>query len=150
MQENTTQPQKEFPKLTGRKAIAFQMKFDGETYQKISEATNLSSNYIAKVFYKGGAWREHYDWWEEIEVKEIERVGRLRIKKRIAEALTVQETMLVMVKSNPKEAARAARDLLDRAGLKAPEKIEVTDADDKAEKMAKWFEGKSQTENKNE
>lgn len=145
-----TKIQKEYPRLTGKKAVVFQMKFDGEIYKVISEKTGYSEGYIKRVFSKGGAWKEHYDWWEELLIKDIERDGRIRIKKRIAEALTVQETMLLMVKSNPKEASRAARDLLDRAGLKAPEKIELTDADDKAEKMAKWFDGKSQEENKNE
>ncbi len=145
-----TKTQKEYPRLTGRKATSFQMKFDGETYKTIAEETGYSESYLGKVFRKEGAWKEHYDWWEDQLVKDIERDGRIRIKKRIAEALTVQETMLLMVKTNPKEASRAARDLLDRAGLKAPEKIELTDADDKAEKMAKWFDGKSQEESKNE
>lgn len=148
MEETTIK--KEFPRLTGRKAVVFQMKFDGEIYKVIAEKTGYSEAYIHKVFSKGGLWKEHYDWWEDQLVKDIERDGRIRIKKCIVEALIVQETMLSMLNRNPKEAARAARDLLDRAGLKAPEKIELTDADDKAEKMAKWFEGKSLEENKNE
>lgn len=148
MEETTTKI--EYPRLTGRKAVAFQMKFDGETHKTIAEATSYSENYINNVFRKDGVWREHYNWWEDQLVKEIERDGRIRIKKCIVEALIVQETMLAMLNRNPKEAARAARDLLDRAGLKAPEKIELTDADDKAEKMAKWFDGKSKEESKNE
>lgn len=147
----TEQTQPTFPPLNGKKLLAFEMKFDGDTYQNIAEKTGYSQAYLGKCFKREGKWRAHYDDYEAKRVDEIEKEGRIRIKKRIAEALTVQETLLTMIKTNPREAGKAARDLLDRGGLKAPEKIEVTDPDDHAEKITKWFENKAKTsDNKNE
>lgn len=145
------QPEQAFPNLTGKKLMVFEMKFDGETYQNISAKSGYSELYLRKVFKREGKWREHYDHWEQERITDIEKEGRARIKKRIAEALTVQETMLTLIRTNPKEAARAARDLLDRAGLKAPEKIEVSDPEDHAERITEWFENRKQNnDNKDE
>lgn len=130
----------QFPRLNRKKQKVFDLKFDGETYQKICDETGYSVGHLRKMLMKNGKWRAHYDWWEGQRLDEIEREGRQRIKKRISEALTVMEHNLTIVATNPREAGRAARDILDRAGLKAPEKIEITDADDKAEKMLKVLE----------
>lgn len=140
----------EFPPLNGKKLLAFELKFDRVNYKEIAEKTGYTENYIHRAFRTTGSWIEHYSWWREQRVNEIEKDGRLRIKQRIEEALTVQETMLTLIKSNPKEAARAARDLLDRAGLKAPEKVEVTSPIDQAEAITKWFEGKNKVVKKEE
>lgn len=129
-----------FPALNGKKHKVFELKFEGETYKKIAEETGYSEHYLKKCFKHEGKWRQHYDYWEEQRLEDIEQDGRKRIKKRIAESLTVQETLLTLVGTNPREAGKAARDLLDRAGLKAPEKIEITDPDDKAEKVMKAME----------
>jgi hypothetical protein len=132
-----------FPPLTGRMLKAFTMKFDGQSYKEISIEIHWTEGHIRNLFSKGGRWHDHFKAWEEERIKEIEAEGRARIKKRITEAMTVQETVLTMVKSNPREAARAARDLLDRAGLKAPEKIEVSDPADQADAIMKWIENKN-------
>lgn len=153
MEQKTTDKQQEivFPKLNGKKQMAFELKFDGETYQNISQKTGYSESWIKKCFAREGKWYDHYEHWEAGRIADIEKEGRARIKKRIAEALTVQETMLTLIRTNPKEAARAARDLLDRAGLKAPEKIEVSDPEDHAERITEWFENRKQNnDNKDE
>lgn len=137
--ENITD-QKQYPRLNGKRLKAFELKFDGETYQVISQQTGWSESWLRQVFMKEGKWRAQYDDWEDKRIEEIEAEGRKRIKKRISESLTVLEHNLTIVANNPREAARAARDLLDRAGLKAPEKIEITDPDDKAEKIMKALE----------
>lgn len=147
-QTPTKQPEQTFQKLNGKKQIAFEMKFDGDTYQNISEKTGYSHSWIKKCFSREGKWYDHYTHWEQERIDEIEREGRARIKKRISEAITVQETMLTMLNSHPKEAARAARDLLDRAGLKAPEKIEVSDPEDHAERITEYFENKKKLKEK--
>lgn len=139
---------KKYPRLTGRKLKAFQMKFDGVLYKEIANAIHCSVYNVDRLFCKNGPWYEHYRHWEEERCKDIEYEARVRIKKRINEAMTVQEILLTMLKSNPREAAKAARDILDRAGLKAPEKIEVTDPEDKAEKITQWFEKKKDQEKK--
>lgn len=129
--------------MRNKLAQVFQLEFEGSTRREIAEATGISENTLNIYLAKNGKWRPTYDSWRNEVLGEIESEARLRIKKRINEALTVQEILLTQIKSNPKEAGRAARDLLDRAGMTAPRIQARISVDDKAEKITKIFEARN-------
>lgn len=137
--------QKPTVKRTKRKLLVYQAHFDGQTYQQIAqlEGVNYDAGYLANMLAPTGKWYNDYLLWASDKTDAIEKEVRIRIKKRMDEAMVVQEYMLTLAKTNPKEAARAARDLLDRGGLKAPEKVEVTNPYDHAEQLAQWIEGRN-------
>lgn len=137
-----------FPKLKGKQLIAFEMRFDGATHGEIATAINLSESWIRKCFARAGKWYDHYDFWEQERINDLEDFTKRRIKKNIKKAMEVQEEMLKLGAKDPKHASRAARDILDRAGFKAPEKIELGDPISKAEEITKWFENRGKLQKK--
>lgn len=139
-------------KRTRRRLLVYQSLFDGQTFQQIAqlEGVNYNEHYLRTVMGPSGKWYSDYLLWATDQTDAIEKGVRIRIKKRMDESMTVQEYMLTLAKTNPKEAARAARDLLDRGGLKAPEKVEVTNPYDHAEQLAQWVEGRNKPKQPNE
>lgn len=126
--------------MKNRLAQVFQMEFEGYNRREIAAVTGISENTLNIYLAKNGKWRLEYDFWRVEILGEIEKEARLRIKKRINEALTVQEILLTQIKSNPREAGRAARDILDRAGMVSPRIRTKISVDDKAEKITRIFE----------
>lgn len=126
--------------MKNKLAVVFQMEFEGYTRREIAESTGISEHTLNVYLAKNGKWRSKYDSFRVELLGEIENEARLRIKKRINEALTVQEILLTQIKSNPKEAGCAARDLLDRAGMIAPRIQTKVSVDDNAEKITRIFE----------
>lgn len=137
-----------FPKLKGKQAVAFQMRFDGAHYQEIADAIGLSERWTRILFCKTGKWHDHYDFWEQEKINDLEEETKRRIKKNIKKAMKVQEEILDLGVKDAKHAGRAARDILDRAGFKAPEKIELGDPISKAEEITKWFENRGKLQRK--
>lgn len=129
--------------MKNKLAAVFQMEFEGYTRREIAESTGISEHTLNIYLAKNGKWRSEYDAFRVELLGEIEKEARLRIKKRINEALTVQEILLTQIKSNPREAGRAARDILDRAGMVSPRIQTMISVDDKAEKITRIFETRS-------
>lgn len=125
-----------------RKLMAFQMKFRGSTYDQISQITKYTVQYLESVFWRGGKWFEEYTSWRTYQLEIInERFvdmfiaqatdanqqivniarGTLTVKKILPDG----QEMIKEVPLKGAEVLKAAQDILDRAGFKAPEKLEV-------------------------
>jgi len=125
-----------------RKLMAFQMKFRGSTYEQISQATGYSVQYLENVFWRGGKWSDEYISWRTYQ---LEIINERFLDMFIAQAtdanqqiVNIARGVLTIRKLNPdgteaikevplkgSEVLKAAQDILDRAGFKAPEKLEV-------------------------
>lgn len=132
-------------KRTRRRLQIYNALFDGKTFQEIADLEGVGYNvhYLRTVLGPSGRWYPDYMLWANDKADIIERESRIRIRKRLSESLTVLEYALTQVKGDLRTAVKAANSLLDRGGLKAPEKIEVSNPYDQAERLAQWIEGKN-------
>lgn len=126
--------------MKNKVALIFQMEFEGYTRKEIASSSGFSENTLNIYLAKNGKWRAAYDSWSNELLGDIMKEARLRLKKRVSDALTVQEYLLTQIKSNPREAGRAARDLLDRVGMVAPKIKTELSFEDRAEKITRIFE----------
>jgi hypothetical protein len=134
-----------------KKFSVFQLEFEGRKRQEMASITGISEHTLNIYMAKNGKWRPEYEIWTKEVLGDIEKETRLRIMKRVREALTVQEILLTMIKTNPGEAGRAARDILDRAGLITPKSGKALESpDDKAEAITKFFENRAANNFKDE
>lgn len=139
----TDEEQKPKVKRTRKKLTAYEMLFEGRTYKELSEVTGWDEGYLKNCLGPSGKWYPDYMLWANDKADAIEREVRLRLKKRLNESMTVLEHALTLVKTDPRTAVKAANSILDRGGLKAPEKVEITNPYDQAEKLAQWIENKN-------
>ena len=138
------------PIKRNRKRLAiYEMMFEGKTFAEISTASGYNNSYLRTKLGPGGKWYPDYMQWANDVAEIVEKETRLRMRKRLNEAMTVLEVALTLVKSDPRTAVKAANSILDRGGLKAPEKIEVTNPYDQAERLARWIEEKNKPKQPN-
>ena len=139
---NDTQ-EKKIVRRNQKRIMIYEMLFEGRNYEEISQVCGYSKIHLKRSLGPSGKWYADYMEWATDKTDAIEKDVRLRIKKRMNEAMVVLEYALTIAKSDPRTAVKAARDLLDRGGLKAPEKVEITNPYDQAEKLAQWMENKN-------
>lgn len=133
----------------------FRLRFKGHTYDQIESLINgrYKSRTMELYFYKGGKWHDAYDTWREFQITQIkDQINDMFIAQAIEAnqqiinisrgqlyikipGKTPEEDQLLPLSLKGDTVLRASQDILDRAGFKAPEKVEVSDPDDKAEKM---------------
>jgi len=142
MKQNDT-PEKKIVRRNQKRILIYEMLFEGRNFKEIAEASGFSDTHLRRCLGPSGKWYADYMEWATDKTDAIEKDVRLRIKKRMNEAMVVLEYALTIAKSDPRTAVKAARDLLDRGGLKAPEKVEITSPYDQAEKLAQWMENKN-------
>jgi len=120
---------------------AFLLKYEGNTYEEISEA--LSGRWkpgtLAVYFSKGKKWHDAYVKFESEQSKAIVNEARTVMKRNAVNAAKVQVILLNLVKQDPKVALQAAKDILDRAGLK-PVDVVVTPPESKVKEITDWFQ----------
>lgn len=127
-------------KRTRKWLLAYQLKFNGETYKAIAEQTGIAVPTLEKnLGFSGKRYGDYSEWCDE-QIKYIKKEAIQRNSKRINEAMTVYEVALTMVTKRPDVALRAAGDIIRRAGLEPPKRIQVDDPQDKSEEIAKYFE----------
>ena len=127
-------------KRTRKWLLAYQLKFEGQTYRAISEQTAIAIPTLEKnLSFSGKRYTDYSEWCEE-QIKFIKKEAQQRNAKRVNEAMTVYEVALTMVQKRPDVALRAASDVIRRAGLEPPKRIQVDDPQDKSEEIAKYFE----------
>ena len=146
----TTEETKPPVRRNKRKLNAYEMLFEGRTYKEIAEATGWSEGHLRNYLGPSGKWYGDYMLWANDKADAIEKEVRLRIKKRTNEAMTVLEYALTITKSDPRTAVKAANSILDRGGFKAPEKVEISNPYDQAERLANWIEEKNKPKQPNE
>lgn len=142
------------------KLLAFDMRFKGHNYAEISAATKFTVYTLQSYFYKNGDWYEEYQSWSK---DRIDDINDQMTKMFVAQAVEANQMIVNLahgyctiqvegpdgkkhrVPMDVKDSTtlRAAQDILDRAGYKTVDKVEVLDPNSKAEEIAKWFEGKS-------
>lgn len=140
-----------------RKLKCFWLKFKGHSYAQISEATGYAVRTLEINFWKQGKWYQDYIAWRKYQVEELnDQINNMFL----AQSLEAQQQItniakgvlyvsipgpdgkqtLVPLGLKGDTVLRAAQDILDRAGFKPKEKVEVTDPDDHADKLFDWFQ----------
>lgn len=147
-------------KYTGRqskKLLAFTMRFDGHSYAEIEQESGYSVYYLQNCFYRGGRWFEEYQEWAKARVEDInDQVGRVfsaQALEAMQQVVNISKgycTVLTIGPDGKKTRTPiavkdfvildAAQDILDRAGFKPPDKVEVDTPEDKAEQITRQFE----------
>lgn len=163
MDSNTEQPKPEAKKVVkhnrnvSRKLLAFTMRFDGHSYKEIEQETGYTVYTLEAYFYKGGRWYEEYQTWAQARVADInDQVGRmfsaqaLEAMQQITNISRGYCTVMIVGADGTKQRIpitvkdsvilTAAQDILNRAGFKPTEKVEVDTPEDKAEQITRWFE----------
>lgn len=128
---------------TRKRLAIYELLFSGKTFHEIADASTYNEHYLRTVLGPSGKWYPDYMLWANEQAEIIERSARVRMRQRLTEAMTVLEYALTIVKTDPRTAVKAANSILDRGGLKAPEKIEVTNPYDQAERLAQWIENRN-------
>lgn len=141
----------------GKKLEAFSLKFQGFTYPEISKETGYSIYTLEQNFYKKGKWHKSYRKWAKQRVDDItsgvndalvaqaiaafQRMVNLSVGKfTVAIERPDGKKILAPIIVKDKTIFSANKDILDRAGFKPAEKIEVETPEDKAEDITKEFE----------
>lgn len=131
--------------INTRQLKAFEMKFKGHTYQQIHNETGYTVKTLETYFWNQGRWYDQYQSWRAYQIEIIqERFADMFIAQatdanqqvvNIAKGVLVSKTLnqdgTEKVKEIPLKGdvvLRAAQDIMDRAGFKAPEKLEVKSA----------------------
>lgn len=104
---------------------AFEMKFDGKSYEEIANETKYKYNYIMKQFSIAGTWLPYYDKYREEITEQIIKDTRFKYKKHMDKASDVMIATMAFLKSDPRVAQEAAKDILDRGGMKPVQEISV-------------------------
>lgn len=132
-----------------RKLLAFELKFKGNTYEQIEAATGYSVKYLENKFYKNGLWYEEYQSWRAYQLELIqERFTDMFIAQatqanqqvvNIASGVLSRpikdaegNVTMIPVPLTGKTILSAAKDILDRAGFRPAEKVEVKNPEDTA------------------
>lgn len=134
--------------MTKRQATAFSLRLEGYTYAQIAEKTAWSEFSLRKYFSPKGKWYQKYETWREDAIKFIETETRIRLKRNLDHAITVLEYALTLAKTNPAVALRAAEKIMDLNGFtpyNAEDVRKTQPLEDRAEKLAQWFEHKNKT-----
>ena len=133
---------------TKRKLLVYEMKFNGNTYSEISAATGYTLGTLRHCMQPGmGKWYKDFRVWVDEQRKILEDEARDRIRKNIDDSLTVLLKAVADFKNRPVLAVAAAKDILDRAGLKEPDKILVENPpDDKMAQIHEWLQNKKKDE----
>lgn len=120
--------------------IAFQLKFEGHTYDQIANHEAMDKKYTAMTlevyFARGGYWYDDFQVWAKARIEDIEDSVK---KMLVANAQAATQTVINIQRGNlqgfSKLSLDAALDILDRSGFAAVKKVEVdTPAEDIAEK----------------
>lgn len=133
---------------TKRKLLVYEMKFNGNTYSEISAATGYSLHTVGNCMQPGtGKWYKDFRDWVDEQRKILEEEARDRIRKNIDGSLAVLLRAVTEFEKRPTLAVAAARDILDRAGLKEPDKILLENpSDDKMAQINDWLQKKKKDE----
>lgn len=143
-----------------RKIRIFQMRFEGYTYREISKTKGINMNEytLQGYFCSGGKWHEEYKEWVRQRIDDINEQMSSMFTAQAVEAMQkivnlskghasilVQsadgEAVRVPIKVGDRTMLDAAKDIVDRAGFKPPERIKFDNAaDDQAEDMMKALE----------
>ncbi len=137
---------------TKRRLLIYEAVFEGQTFHQISELQGVGYNYsyLREVLGPSGKWYPDYMLWANDKTDIMEREARMRVRKRLSEAMTVLEYALTAVKTDLRTAVKAANSILDRGGMKAPEKVEFTSPYDHIAEVAKWITEKNKPKPKDE
>lgn len=130
---------------TARRIRIYLYRYEGKTYAEISRMDGIgySAGHLENVLGPSGKWYQDYMLWANEMADVSEKEARLRVRKRLEQALTVLEIALTKHDSDLRTAVKAANSILDRGGLKAPEKILFENPYDQAERLAQWIENKN-------
>lgn len=148
-------------RYTGReskKLKCFHMRFDGYTYEEISKAIGYTVYTLQSYFCLGGKWHEEWIEWKKNMVDDInEQLSTMftaQATKAMQQIVNLSKghatiliegadgtTVRVPIKVGDRTMLDAAKDIVDRAGFKPPERIKFdSQADDEAEDMMKALE----------
>lgn len=138
------------------KIIAFEMRFYGHTYRQIAEKTKYTEGTLSNLFSVSGDWYEPFKEYVDRKKKEMKQQFDGSFIANSASALQAIVNIIhgvapleVVTLPDGKEVKRrielkdstilkAAQDVLDRAGFKAPEGNPDAPID-KADELTKWF-----------
>lgn len=103
-----------------REAVAFAL-WEGKTYSEVQQVFGLSSATIA-------AWKKEPEFAARLDELDDEVTGEARRLLRRAGTRAAAKVVDIMEFGTPRHTTRlaAAKDILDRVGLKAPEKHDIT------------------------
>jgi len=120
---------------------AFLLKYDGKTHKEISELLDgrWKPGTLDVYFTKGRKWHDAYVEFESEQSRLIVESARTVLKRNAKNAAEIQVILLGLVKQDPNVAQKAAKDILDRAGLK-PVDVIITPPESKANEITNWFQ----------
>jgi len=145
--ENKQENIKKTPRLRKRILQAFQGKYEGKKYEDIATETKYSIKTLYTNFQKNGVWYQLYLDYEKDLNDEIIRQAKEVLRKEGRTAATIMVAALAFIKSDPRLAVDAAKDVLDRVGLKPAQDINLKDrVEDVTEEMLTALEGKKTKE----
>lgn len=144
-------------KLNRKMVEAFHLKFDRVTVRRMSEITGYSISYLSKAFNPYGRWYDAYNEWKQEQLDIIKVQAEEKIKHSLDLATDVMLSFITPEKdgknnNHPKYIIAAAKDILDRGGLKAPEKLVIDDpkSESLADSITDMFAKKKHKEAENE
>lgn len=149
--------------ITEKKLTAFLMRFKGHTYEEIAKETEYNIYYLQRCFSKEGEWFEEYQTWAAERVDDFnDQIARaftaqalesfqqiINLSRGKAFLTAVDDTgkeVKIPLKVTDRTMLDASKDILDRAGFKPPDRLEVdeTPPEDVAERMLKAMEAAKQ------
>src|SRR3990172_5769881 len=134
--ENTTQPTTKTPRISKRILNVFQAKYESKKYEDIAKETGYSIKTLYSNFKKAGKWYLPYLNYEKELNDETVRKAKEVLRKDGTTAATIMVAALSYIKSDPRLAVEAAKDVLDRIGLKPAQDINLKDeSENVAEEM---------------
>lgn len=134
-------------RISKRILSVFQAKYEGKKYDDIAKETRYSVNTLYKNLQKSGKWYLPYlDYEKELNDEAVRKAKEI-LRKEASTAATIMVAALAFIKSDPRLAVDAAKDTLDRVGLKPAQDVNVKgQAEDVAEEMLTALEGKKTKE----
>lgn len=154
---------------TGReskKLRCFRMRFSGHTYAEIEADVGYTVHTLERYFCRGGKWYEEYQVWAKDRTDDInDQLSRMftaqalesmqqivNLSRGHATIMVVDENakpdenghqprVRIPIKVSDRTMLDAAKDIVDRAGFKPPDRIKFDgDAEDEAEDLLQQME----------
>lgn len=132
-------------KFNKHKMLAFELRFNGNTYQQIADHPDMEKQYSKNTleihFCKTGIWREEYEEWVNLRKDDInEQVTGMFVAQAQLASQVITNVLLDKNAMN-KDRLRAAEQILDRGGYAAIQRISnESETESMAEKILKGME----------
>ncbi len=160
-QDSHKKTTKKITPYTGKEEVkmkAFTLRFKGCTYAQMHKETGLSEWELQHRFCKNGVWQEEYEAWVKDRTEDINKqlstmftaqaIESMQQIVNIARGLLVGTLVLgdgrrrkISIELKDSTILRANQDVLDRAGFKPPERIEVdSDSEGMADEIIRKME----------